>query len=81
MRHCPYEEFAIRADSSGFVTIISITNDEFEEVLKLFPKVKARILKENVVKGNYQEVLVRVHVYPNRIHQAKNRLYHRLMGY
>eukprot|EP01083_Nonionella_stella_P075395 204969_1 len=47
LSRCPFDEFVIRADSSGFSTIIAISNDEFEEVLSIFPQVKAKILQES----------------------------------
>jgi len=44
LRNCPFSEFAIKAEGSGFVTVLSIRNGEFEKLLQRFPAVKAQIL-------------------------------------
>lgn len=45
IENCPFTDFCIKADINAFVTIMAMTNDEFEDVLKKFPKVKQNILK------------------------------------
>ena len=52
LRNCPFTEFAIRADSSGFVTIMAMNNDDFESLLQRFPDVKTDILSASHVSND-----------------------------